>query len=165
VFATAPEPAIPCAVSSQVDRVYLRPAPEHGEAHILVGRGFPKEYEHVDADDFDESVDGSFERDVRERVALRLPRLGSMRTVGGRVGLYDVTPDWHPLLGPAGEPENLVLATGGSGHCFKLAPAIGELVAAQILDRAVPYADAASFSLDRFAAGRTFVSTYGGNRA
>ena len=165
VFATAPQPAVPCAVSSQVDRVYMRPAPEHGEAHVLAGRGFPKEYEHVDPDDFEETVDRAFEQDLYERVTRRLPRLEGMRAVGGRVGLYDVTPDWHPLLGPVGEPENLVLATGGSGHCFKLAPAIGELVAAQILDRAVSYADAASFSLDRFERGRAFVSTYGGNRA
>jgi glycine/D-amino acid oxidase-like deaminating enzyme len=165
VFATAPEPAVPCAVSSQVDRVYMRPAPEYGEAHVLVGRGFPKEYEHVDPDRFEESVDDAFELDVRERVIGRLPRLEGMRAVAGRVGLYDVTPDWHPLLGPVGEPENLVLATGGSGHCFKLAPAIGELVAAQIVGRALPYADAASFSVERFAAGRPFVSTYGGNRA
>ncbi|HZO97595.1 MAG TPA: FAD-binding oxidoreductase [Gaiellaceae bacterium] len=165
IFATGPEPGVPCAVSSQVDRVYLRPAVEHGPGHVLAGRGFPKAYERVDPDRFDERVDETFERDLHERVAGRLPRLAGMRAAGGRVGLYDVTPDWHPLLGPAGEPENLVLATGGSGHCFKLAPAIGELVAAQIVGSGVPYADAASFSLERFAAGRTFVSTYGGNRA
>ena len=41
---------LPCAVSSQIDRVYMRPAPEHGAAHLLVGRGFPKEYENVDPD-------------------------------------------------------------------------------------------------------------------
>jgi glycine/D-amino acid oxidase-like deaminating enzyme len=87
-----------------------------------------------------------------------------MRRCGGRAGLYDVTPDWHPLLGPVGEPENLVLATGGSGHSFKLAPALGEMVAAQILGRSLSYADAASFSLARFARGESFRSTYGGNR-
>ena len=59
-----------------------------------------------------------------------------MRAVGGRVGLYDVTPDWHPLLGPVDGLRGLHLATGGSGHCFKLAPAIGELVAGAILGAA-----------------------------
>ena len=64
----------------------------------------------------------------------RVPRLAGMRRVGGVVGLYDVTPDWHPILGAVAEVEGLVLATGGSGHCFKLAPAIGDLVAASVLE-------------------------------
>jgi sarcosine oxidase subunit beta len=165
IFATAPEPTIPCAVSSQVDRVYMRPAPEHGDGHLLVGRGFPKEYEQVDPDAYDDRVDEEFELDVLDRVAGRVPRLAGMRPVGGRVGLYDVTPDWHPQLGPVDEVENLVLATGGSGHCFKLAPAIGELVAAQILGSGVAYAAAETFSVNRFAEGHELRSTDGGNRA
>jgi sarcosine oxidase subunit beta len=165
VFDSAPEPAVPCAVSSQIDRVYMRPAPEHGETHILVGRGFPKEYEPADPDGYDESVDEAFEHDLHERVATRLPRLAGMRAVGGRVGLYDVTPDWHPLLGPVDSLEGLHLATGGSGHCFKLGPAIGELVAAELLGRKLVHADIANFSVSRFAEGREFRSTYGGNRA
>jgi glycine/D-amino acid oxidase-like deaminating enzyme len=152
-------------VSSQIDRVYLRPAPEVGASHLLVGRGFPKEYEQVDADDFDEVVDAAFEQDVLDRVTGRVPRLAGMRRVGGRVGLYDVTPDWHPILGPVDGLDGLFLATGGSGHCFKLGPAIGELVANELLGRKLNYADIASFSVARFAEGREFRSTYGGNRA
>jgi glycine/D-amino acid oxidase-like deaminating enzyme len=164
VFATGPAPTVPCAVSSQVDRVYMRPAPEAGEDHLLVGRGFPKDYEHVDPDDHATEVDPAFETDVKERVARRLPSLAGMRRVGGRVGMYDVTPDWHPILGPTPEVEGLVLATGGSGHCFKLAPAIGDLVAASVLGGTVPFADVETFSVERFANGRELRSTYGGNR-
>jgi glycine/D-amino acid oxidase-like deaminating enzyme len=165
VFDTSPEPAIQHAVSSQVDRVYLRPAPEAGASCVLVGRGFPKEYERVDPDGYDESVDEAFESDVHERVSRRVPRLARMRAVAGRVGLYTVTPDWHPLLGAVDGYDGLFLATGGSGHCFKLGPAIGELVAADVLGRPPGYADVRSFSLARFAEGRPFRSTYGGNRA
>ena len=165
VFATEPETTILCAVSSQVDRVYMRPAPERGDGHLLVGRGFPKEYENVDPDRYEREVDGAFEQDLHTRVAGRLPRLRGMRPVGGRVGLYDVTPDWHPLLGAVDGYDGLYLATGGSGHCFKLAPAIGELVAGQILGQPMGYANVEHFSLGRFAAGREFRSTYGGNRA
>ena len=85
--------------------------------------------------------------------------------MGGRAGLYDVTPDWHPLLGPVPGVDGLHLATGGSGHCFKLGPAIGELVANELLGRKLKHADIASFSVTRFAEGREFRSTYGGNRA
>jgi sarcosine oxidase, subunit beta len=162
VFATEPEQTIPCAVSSQVDRVYMRP---DGAGRVLVGRGFPKDYERADPDSYDEEVDVAFEQDVRQRVVRRLPRVAGMRAVDGRVGLYDVTPDWHPLLGAVDGFDGLHLAVGGSGHCFKLAPAIGELVASQILGRRVTYADVESFSVARFAAGREFASTYGGNRA
>lgn len=165
VFETAPEAMVPCAVSSQVDAVYLRPAPEHGEAHLLVGRGYPKEYEPADPAGFDEEVDSAFEQDVHERVATRLPRLAGMRRAGGSVGLYDVTPDWHPILGAVDGLEGLFLATGGSGHCFKLGPAIGEMVAGDVLGLKTEYADVRSFSLSRFAEGRLFRSTYGGNRA
>src|SRR5262249_11272159 len=155
-YETSPEPAIPCAVSSQVDRVYLRPA---GDGRLLAGRGFPKEYEQVDPDAYDDSIDDAFERDVYERMARRLPRLAGMRAAGGRVGLSDVTPDWHPLLGPVPGVEGLHLATGGSGHCFKLGPAIGELVANELLGRKLKHAEIESFSVARFAEGREFRST------
>ena len=162
VFETAPEVTIPCAVSSQVDRVYLRP---DGEGRVLAGRGFPKEYEQADPDGYDEDVDAAFEQDVHDRVATRLPRLAGMRAVAGQVGLYDVTPDWHPLLGPVPGVEGLHLACGGSGHCFKLGPAIGELVANELLGRKLKHADIEAFSVARFDEGRELRSTYGGNRA
>jgi sarcosine oxidase subunit beta len=150
------------AVSSQVDRVYMRP---DGDGRMLAGRGYPKEYGLVDPDGYDEGVDPEFETDVAERLARRLPRLAGAQAVGGVAGLYEITPDWHPILGAVDGYDGLFLATGGSGHCFKLAPAIGELVAGQILGGRVDYADVHSFSLSRFAEGREFRSTYGGNRA
>ena len=145
--------------------MYFRPASELGQRRLLTGRGYPKEYELVHPDAFDETVEPSFEADVRSRVTYRLPELAGMRAVDGRVGLYDVTPDWHPLLGPVDGYEGLHLATGGSGHCFKLGPAIGELVAGAIIDKPAGYADVATFSLSRFAEGRSLGSSYGGNRA
>jgi len=164
VFETAPQATITSAVSSQIDRVYMRPAPEYGDAHVLVGRGFPKEYENVDPTAYEDEVDAAFERDVHDRVVGRVPRLDGMRRVAGRVGLYDVTPDWHPILGAVDGIDGLFLAVGGSGHCFKLGPAIGELVAGDVLGLKTGYADVSNFSLSRFAEGREFRSTYGGNR-
>jgi glycine/D-amino acid oxidase-like deaminating enzyme len=163
IFDTGPETVIPCVVSSQVDRAYMRPAPEFGENCLRAGLGYPKPYEQVDPNVYDPEVDDSFEADVRGRVVGRVPRFEEMRRVGGVVGLYDVTPDWHPILGRT-EVEGLVLATGGSGHCFKLAPAIGDLVAASVLEGKVKFADVETFSVERFAEGRELRSTYGGNR-
>ncbi len=132
---------------------------------MLVGRGFPKPYDYVEADGYRSEIDDDFERDARARVVGRLPRLEPMRFVTGRVGLYSVTPDWHPLLGAVDGVDGLYLATGGSGHCFKLGPAIGEMVAGEILAAPVDYADVRRFRLGRFSAGETFASRYGGNRA
>jgi glycine/D-amino acid oxidase-like deaminating enzyme len=165
VYDVGAAPVPPRTISSQTDRVYIRPAPEYGDRHILVGRGYPKEYEQVHPDAFDDTVSDAFEADVRNRVGYRLPELAGMRAVGGRVGLYDVTPDWHPLLGPVDGYEGLFLATGGSGHCFKLGPAIGELVAGAIIGKPASYASVETFSLSRFAEGRALGSSYGGNRA
>ena len=61
--------------------------------------------------------------------------------------------------------DGLVLATGGSGHCFKLGPAIGEMIAGAIAGRPADYAQIEDFSIGRFASGALFGSTYGGNRA
>jgi glycine/D-amino acid oxidase-like deaminating enzyme len=160
---TGTAPAL--AVSSQVDRIYLRPLESDGRRRIIVGRGYPKEYEVVDPDDYNATFDSDFERDVSARLAKRFKALGILQAEETRVGLYTVTPDWHPILGRVHDIEGLVLATGGSGHCFKLGPAIGEMVAGNLLDRDVSYADIDAFSLERFARGDTFGSSFGGNRA
>jgi len=64
-------------------------------------------------------------------------------------GVYDQTPDHRPILGPAG-PDGLYLAVGFSGHGFMIAPAVAEMVAAQVLGTATAL-PAADFVLERFA--------------
>ena len=158
IFDTGGAPATECAISSQVDRTYMRPA---GGGRLLAGRGYPKEYELVDSERYDDRVDEAFEADLLARLRMRLPGLNGARRVGGTVGLYETTPDWHPILGAVDGYEGLFLATGGSGHGFKLGPAIGELVAGAVLGLDV----GDTFSLSRFDEGRTLGSAYGGNRA
>ena len=119
----------------------------------------------MDPEQYVDAPDDAFESDVRSRLHTRFPGLGDLRAVGGTVGLYEVTPDWHPILGAVDGYDGLFLATGGSGHGFKLGPAIGELVANELLGRKLKYADVARFSVARFAEHRIFRSTYGGNRA
>ena len=158
------------SISSVVDRFYGRPVPGHqavrqDRSAVLVGRGFPKPYESVEPEAYATGIDASFEAELRDRIRGRLPELADGPLLAGTVGLYDVTPDWHPILGPVPGLPGLMLATGGSGHCFKLGPAIGEMLAAAIAGTPVDYADVAAFSIERFATGRVFGSTYGGNRA
>jgi sarcosine oxidase subunit beta len=167
LYVSASESAEPRAVMSDVvDRIYLRPMREAGSrSQVLVGRGFPKEYELVEPEGYDETVGTAFEADARARLRRRLPRLADGARVGGAVGLYAITPDWHPYLGPVDGLRGLVLATGGSGHAFKLAPAIGEMVAADIAGDFTDYADVDAFNLRRLERDELFGAAIGGNRA
>ena len=134
--------------------LYMRPAPETATAHVLVGRGFPKEYEHADPDGYDEGVDAAFERDVHERVAgtAAAARRDAPASTAAS-GLYDVTPDWHPLLGPVAGVEGLHLATGGAATASSSGPRSASCRAARARPR-LEYADVATFSRRRFAEGR-----------
>jgi glycine/D-amino acid oxidase-like deaminating enzyme len=155
-----------CAISSMIDRIYGRPYASGGTTQaFLVGRGYPKEYEYVDPANYRRNLDPEFESELRERIAERSPRLAAAHRVNGYAALYDITPDWHPLLGPVGTDNGLWIAAGGSGHGFKLGPAIGEMVAGVIVGKPTTYASMSDFSVDRFTTGRIFKSTFGANRA
>jgi glycine/D-amino acid oxidase-like deaminating enzyme len=96
-----------------------------------------------------------------ERTAGALPRLADARFTRGYAGAFDITPDWMPILDQT-PVEGLYVAAGMSGHGFKLAPAVGEMMAA-LITGAPPPVSPAPFRLDRFA-GRSvsgsFVSSY-----
>lgn len=158
------------SISNAVDAVYERPelAVEAGAGRVavLVGAGFPKSYPTGDPDAYPtQDALPDLVAELRGRLAIRQPALATAEALEAKVGLYDITPDWHPLLGRVPAVEGLLLITGGSGHGFKLAPAFAELVAADACGERVDYADIGSFSLERFARGETFAGAYGGNRA
>ena len=54
--------------------------------------------------------------------------------VAAETCLYTCTADEDPLLGRWTEDPRVVVATGFSGHGFKLAPWVGRMVAALALD-------------------------------
>jgi sarcosine oxidase, subunit beta len=67
-------------------------------------------------------------------------------------GMYDVTPDHQPIVGPVGDKEGLWIAAGYSGHGFMLAPAISRRLAEAMLEgRGAPIHE---FSPDRFGGER-----------
>lgn len=171
VLAVPTDLAPTASISNAVDAVYERPELGHpagdGRSAVLVGTGFPKSYPTGDPEAYpDQSALPDLVAELRGRLAIRQPVLADASLLEAKLGLYDITPDWHPLLGRVPTIDGLLLITGGSGHGFKIAPAMAELVAADACGERVDYADIAMFSIERFAGGEaTFASAYGGNRA
>jgi len=110
--------------------------------------------------DLDRAEDPAFEALVRRTVERRVPAYAEAAWVGVVGGIYDVTPDWHPIVGWAPGVEGLYLALGWSGHGLKLAPAIGEVVADEVLGRE-PSIEISALRAERFEEGRLLRLAYG----
>lgn len=156
-------------LSDAVQRLYMR---HYGDGQVLVGEGWPKELEPVDPDDYDDRTDEAHLERMVPGLVRRVPALAARlgqpgyggAFVTGYSGVYDITDDWYPIVGEE-EVEGFYSAFGGSGHCFKLAPAIGESLA-HVIAGLEPPVDISSLSGRRFSEGRTFSSVWGpGNRA
>lgn len=78
---------------------------------------------------------------------------------GGWAGIYDDTPDFHPILDRVPDYEGLYCAAGFSGHGFKLSPVVGRWMARLILTGEKPD-DMQHFAFDRFSQGRKIVPRY-----
>lgn len=71
---------------------------------------------------------------ARALLAERFPELAEAPLVESRVCQYENSPDGHLILDRHPEARNVWIAGGGSGHGFKLSPAVGEMTAEAILD-------------------------------
>ena len=101
---------------------YFRP---EGDELFLVGPLHPEP--SVDPDDFDERVGADEAAALGARVVKRAPGLQHATSRGGWASLYDVSPDWQPMIGEIA--PGVFVDAGTSGHGFKLAPALGRHVA------------------------------------
>ena len=88
-----------------------------------------------------------------------LPALTRAVPRGGWAGIYDDTPDYHPILDRLRPYDGLYGAVGFSGHGFKLSPIIGRWMAQYILTGAKPD-DMQHFAFDRFAQGQEIRPRY-----
>jgi glycine/D-amino acid oxidase-like deaminating enzyme len=142
-----------------VGGVYLRP--ETGQ-QMLVGSVEPEEAKDRvdDPDHFNQNADIDTITRFAERVAHRYPDMQQGTSAGGYAALYDITPDWHPIIDGVPGIAGLYVCAGGSGHCFKLSPAIGDMMAKLVADGKKPGDDVNLFSFDRFARGQLIRGKY-----
>jgi sarcosine oxidase, subunit beta len=102
---------------------------------------------------FETTVDESVFDDRLQRLALRYPPAADATIANAWAGLYDMTPDAHPIVGRIA--DGVYAACGFSGHGFMQSPAVGRALAELIL-RGEPSLDLSPYALERFNAGAMF---------
>jgi len=100
-----------------------------------------------------EDVDEALVEDWRARAAHRYPAAAGAAMARAWAGLYDMTPDAHPIIGWVG--EGVYAACGFSGHGFMQSPAVGRAVAEELLDGESSI-DLSPYRLERFEDGVVF---------
>ncbi len=135
--------------SDLVSLQYIRPEPG-GE--LLFGNSDLSHGEEVNPDFYSNRATDAFVESTVERVGTRFPGLPDAAVTGSYAGCYDVTPDWNPVISRT-SVDGLVVAAGFSGHGFKIAPAVGRLIADLVVDgrSADPRIPETDFRLSRFA--------------
>lgn len=117
-------------VMTSDDDLYLYYRPETGNK-VTIGSGDPPCDEQVWVDDPDnfnrEFTDSQWTAQVY-RAARRIPELPIPSKASGVVDLYDVSDDWVPIYDRSDLP-GFYLAVGTSGHQFKNAGVVGDLMA------------------------------------
>jgi glycine/D-amino acid oxidase-like deaminating enzyme len=88
---------------------------------------------------------------MRTFLARRFPALAKAPLLGSEVCQYEASPDSHYIIDRHPGASNVWIVGGGSGHGFKMGPAVGELVASLVLGSASPDP---LFSLARFGGRR-----------
>jgi sarcosine oxidase subunit beta len=115
---------------------------------LLIGMSNPNE-----KPGFDQNVDDDFELTNMEAAAARLPLMERAGRVSHWAGLYEVTPDAHPIFGRT-PVDGFYVVGGFSGHGFMHGPVAGKLMAELLLDGAYQTLDVAALDLARFDEGR-----------
>lgn len=127
---------------------YMRP--ETGNLTIV---GLSAYREVVDPDQYNEGADAQEVMRNAELIANRFPVMEHGLSMGGYSGVYDVTPDHEPVLGPIPEYHGLHADFGWSGHGFKHSPAIGDIMAESVLEGRAAGWDLKPFRWSRFRDG------------
>ena len=108
----------------------------------------------ADPDAFPQSPGTDSLAGLVERAVRRVPALEDAAIWRGVTGVYDVTPDFRPLIGETPGARGLFMVCGFSGMGFKISPAVGLAVSELLLDGKSRTVDLAAFDPERFAKGR-----------
>ena len=110
---------------------------------------------------FKTDFEPSFIEKILTRAADRVPVFENVAVNPKRAwaGLYEMTPDHHPILGESPEVPGFFFANGFSGHGVMHAPATGKILSDLILSGKTDLIDASLLNFSRFAEGKTIHET------
>jgi sarcosine oxidase subunit beta len=148
LLTTTPLPEIPADFPVVIDLAEGIGFHREGDG-LLTGMPNPQE-----PPGFDESVDETWELHHLEAAIKRLPLLAKAGRLAHWAGLYEVTPDHHPIYGAVPEVSGYFIVTGFSGHGFMHGPISGLLMAEIILDGRASTLDISKLDYQRFAENR-----------
>jgi len=147
VLTTTPLPAIPSDFPMVIDSatgLYM-----HREGGgLLIGMS-----NQATLPGFSQRVDEEWQLVQMETAAERMPLLEQAGLATSWAGLYEVTPDHHPIIGHT-PLEGLYVIAGFSGHGFMHGPGAGLLMSEIVLDGAAQTVDVSMLDLARFDEGR-----------
>lgn len=158
-FADLP-PDVPMVVDTQTGFHFRRrgesvvvtmPLPESAEEATLSKQLAPAA--------FALTVNEQFWSAIQSEARRLCPPLASAALARTWSGLYEMTPDEHPVLGKT-EVEGFLCACGFSGHGFMHSPMAAKLMAELILDGASTTLDIEPFSIERFRTGNLLPITH-----
>ena len=139
--------ALPMVIEAETG-FHFRPTPTGG-LRLAMGEATPRW-------GFETDVAEPLVDDWLERLAHRYPPAAGVGVQRAWAGLYDMTPDAHPILGEVA--DGVYAACGFSGHGFMQSPAVGQALAEEILHGGSEL-DLSPFRLDRFAGDAVFPET------
>lgn len=87
----------------------------------------------VDPDEWFEGVEQSYLEQLAELLPHRLPSLANIRLGRGWAGLYPVSPDGRPQVGPCPGDATVIAACGVGGYGIQVSPIVGQLAAEWIV--------------------------------
>jgi len=145
----------PCPVFGDlVSLQYIKP---EASGELLWGNADHSNPEYADPDHYSNRANVET---AAEKMAHRFPGLPDPRITNSYAGIYDVTPDFNPIIDRI--DESLFIAAGFSGHGFKISPAVGRLVADMVVGgrSSIPGVDPSDFRLSRFAEDKPLVGPH-----
>jgi sarcosine oxidase subunit beta len=83
----------------------------------------------VDPDTYDRSADPAYLADTRVALLRRMPELPLGDVERAWAGLYPLSPDGLPIVGPIDGDPSVILAVGGGGSGIQMSPIMGALAA------------------------------------
>ena len=110
--------------------------PPHGGVGVKVAKHHHRD-ETVEPDTYSRTVTADDEALIRSVLADHIPAANG-RLIDARTCLYTMTPDGDFILDRAPGAANVIVASPCSGHGFKFAPVIGEILADLAIDRNDP---------------------------